>query len=258
MRTLKSPKAAWTTTMNSSPRPGDSTEPGQVSILLIDDDVELCDLLSEYLLDQNMDVQVAHDGRTGLNRALNGRYDLVLLDVMMPGMDGFEVLRLVRRQSGVPVIMMTARLAKVDRLSGLDNGADDYVPKPFDPDELLARARAVLRRTVWKPRSDDVLEHEGMTLVPTAREVWCEGVAMPVTTIEYDILELLVRAAGRIVTRDELTLALYRRRASPFDRAIDVHVCRMRRKLGAHGNGIRTVRGVGYLYRSGPSIENFQ
>ncbi|MDR3636990.1 MAG: response regulator transcription factor [Isosphaeraceae bacterium] len=225
------------------------------SVLLVDDDVELCALLQEFFDEQDIRLDVAHDGRRGLSRALGGDYDLLLLDVMMPGLDGFELLRQVRRQSEVPVIMLTARAAKADRLGGLDAGADDYIPKPFDPDELLARARAVLRRAGRAAKPDDVLEVDALRLVPTAREAWCEGAPLPLTTIEYDILEFLVRASGRIVSRDELTAALYRRRASPFDRAIDVHVSRLRKKLGPYGNRIGTVRGVGYLFRAGPSGE---
>ncbi|WP_099092002.1 response regulator transcription factor [Paludisphaera borealis] len=226
-----------------------------VSILLIDDDVELCELLREFFAGQGVRLESADDGRRGLSLALEGRHDLVLLDGMLPGLDGFEVLRLVRRQSQVPVIMLSARTAKADRLAGLGAGADDYVPKPFDPDELLARARAVLRRSGRPAQAVDRLEVDGIRLIPSAREVWREGEIVPVTTIEYDILEFLIRSAGRIITRDELTAALYRRRSSPFDRAIDVHVSRLRKKLGAYGTRILTVRGTGYLFRAGPSGE---
>jgi two-component system response regulator CpxR len=211
--------------------------------------------LREFFVEQGFRLDFVHDARQGLSRALGCHYDLLLLDVMIPGLEGFEVLRLVRRQSRLPVIMLTARGAKADRLTGLDAGADDYVPKPFDPDELASRARAVLRRSGMAPKSSEILEAEGVTLIPAAREVWAAGAAVPVTTIEYDILEILIRAAGRVVNRDELTAALYRRRASPFDRAIDVHVSRLRKKLGESGERIRTVRGVGYLYRSGPVVE---
>jgi len=235
--------------------PGHTTDPPTASILLVDDDVELCELLREFFAEQGIGLDLVHDGRQGLSRALGGRYDLLLLDVMIPGLGGFEVLRQVRRQSGLPVIMLTARGAKADRLAGLDAGADDYVPKPFDPDELVSRARAVLRRSGMAPKSGEILEAEGIKLLPAAREVWVEGAPVPVTTIEYDILEILIRAAGRVVNRDELTAALYRRRASPFDRAIDVHVSRLRKRLGKSGELIRTVRGVGYLYRSGPTAE---
>ncbi len=224
-------------------------------VLLIDDDRELGDLLGEFFAEQGIRLEFAADGRRGLGLALAGRHDLVLLDVMMPGLDGFELLRLVRRQSEVPVIMLTARSAKSDRLAGLDSGADDYVPKPFDPDELLARVRAVLRRVERSPAVPDRLEAEEVRLVPTAREAWCDGAAVPVTAIEYDILEILVRAAGRVVTRDELTSALYHRPVLPFDRALDVHVGRLRKKLGAYGDRVLTVRGVGFLFRVGPRDE---
>ena len=221
------------------------------SILLIDDDVELCELLVEFFDQQGVRLDAVHDGLRGLNRALSGAHELILLDVMMPGLNGFEVLRQVRKQSQVAVIMLTARTEKADRLAGLDAGADDYVPKPFDPDELFARARAVLRRAGQTAKVGDTIEADGITLIPSAREVRCEGKTVAVTTIEFDILELLARASGRIITRDELTAALYRRRASPFDRAIDVHVSRLRKKLGQLGDRIRTVRGVGYLYQLG-------
>ncbi len=171
---------------------------------------------------------------------------------MMPGLDGLELLRLVRRQSRIPIIMLTARTRQTDRIAGLDAGADDYLPKPFGPEELLARIRAVLRRAGQAPRAVDVLEAEGIRLVPSAREVRCRGVLVALTSIEYDILEWLVRAAGRTVTRDELTAAVYRRRASRFDRAIDMHVSNLRKKLGEQGTLIRTVRGVGYLFAIGP------
>jgi two-component system response regulator CpxR len=222
------------------------------SVLLVDDDVELCELMQEFFARRGVRLEAVHDGRQGLARALGGGHDLVLLDVMMPGLDGFEVLRLVRRQSPVPVIMLTARTAQVDRVAGLDAGADDYLPKPFGPEELLARIRAVLRRTGRAPRAVEALEAGAVRLIPSAREVRVDGAPVDLTTVEYDILEFLARAAGRTVSRDELTAALYRRRASPFDRALDVHISNLRKKLGPHGALIRTVRGVGYLFRDGP------
>jgi two-component system response regulator CpxR len=230
----------------------DAAEPGP-AILLIDDDVELCELMQEFFARRGMQLEAVHDGRRGLSRALGGTHDLLLIDVMMPGLDGFELLRLLRRQSQVPVILLTARTAQVDRVAGLDAGADDYLPKPFGPEELLARIRAVLRRVGRAPRVSDVLDAHEVRLAPSAREVWCGGEPVLVTTIEFDILEYLVRSAGRIVSRDELTRALYRRSASPFDRALDVHVSHLRKKLGAHGGLIRTVRGVGYLFPSDES-----
>ena len=220
-------------------------------ILLIDDDLEFCALMDEFFAGQDIELEIANDGGSGLTRALNGRHEILLLDVMMPVLNGFELLNQLRRQSLVPVIMLTARTAQTDRIKGLNAGADDYLPKPFDPDELLARIRAVLRRFQQANRKEERIEVEGIILIPSAREVWCDGISLAVTTLEFEILELLARSAGRIVSREELTSAIYRRRLSPFDRAIDVHVSRLRKKLGKRGSMIQTVRGIGFLYRSG-------
>jgi two-component system response regulator CpxR len=226
----------------------DLAHPG-ASILLVDDDIELCELLQEFFSRRNVRLETANDGRRGLARALSGGHDLLLLDVMMPGLDGFELLRLIRRQSQVPVIMLTARTTQADRVAGLDAGADDYLPKPFGTEELMARIRAVLRRAARAPKEAEVLEAGGIRLIPSAREVLADGMPVAVTTVEYDILEFLVYAAGRVVSRDELTAALYQRRATKFDRTLDMHICNLRKKLGDHGDLIRTVRGVGYLCR---------
>ncbi len=217
--------------------------------LLIDDDVELGELLQDALDDHDIRVEVTHDGRRGLARALSGDHDLLLLDVMLPGLDGFELLRLVRRQSRVPIIMLTARTAPADQVAGLDAGADDYLPKPFGTDLLLARIRAVLRRSGRIIEETNVLEAGGFRLLPRAREALVDGSPVALTSIEYDILEYLARAAGRIVPRGELTAALFQRRASPFDRVLDTHVYNLRKKLGRRGEAICTVRGVGYLLR---------
>jgi two-component system response regulator CpxR len=226
-------------------------EPG-ASILLVDDDVELVELLQQFLGRRGYRVEGVNDGGRGLARAVNGGHDLVLLDVMMPDLDGFEVLRLLRRQSQVPVIMLTARTTQRDRVTGLDAGADDYLPKPFGTAELLARIRAVLRRAGRASREAEVFEAGGVKLVPAAREALVDGAPVPLTTVEYDILEFLVHAAGRVVSRDELSAALYQRRATKFDRSLDMHICNVRKKLGDHGGLIRTVRSVGYLFRAGP------
>ncbi len=231
------------------------TAQARIAILLVDDDIELCELMQRFFSRRGMDLDVVHDGRRGLARALGGSHDLLLIDVMMPGLDGFELLRQLRRQSQVPVIMLTARTAEDDRITGLDAGADDYLPKPFGPDELLARIRAVLRRTSRIPTTGELIEAGGIKLITKAREVVCEGTALAVTTVEYDILEYLVRAAGRIVSRDELTAALYRRQATPFDRVLDMHISNLRKKLGRHGSLIHTVRGVGYLFRTSLEAE---
>jgi two-component system response regulator CpxR len=223
-----------------------------ISLLLVDDDIELGEMMGEFFVRRGIALEVVHDGRTGLARALGGGYDLLLLDVMMPGLDGFELLRQLRISSQIPVIMLTARTAAVDRISGLEAGADDYLPKPFGPEELVARIRAVLRRAGRGPvpgQPPEVLEVEGVQLIPSARAVRCAGATVNMTTTEYDILEQLVRSAGRIISRDELTALLYQRRATPLDRVLDVHVSHLRKKLGRHGALIQTVRGAGYLFR---------
>jgi two-component system response regulator CpxR len=222
-----------------------------LSLLLIDDDVELCDLMREFFAARGIAVAAAHDGRRGLAQALGGAFDLILLDVMLPGLDGLELLRQVRRRSVVPIIMLTARTARDERVAGLDAGADDYLPKPFDPEELIARIRAVLRRTTRTARtSAEVLEVNGVRLVPGTREVFSAGHPIEITTTEFDILELILRAAGRIVSRNELSTVIYRRPALAQDRSLDVHVSHLRKKLGPLGGLIRTIRGVGYLFRA--------
>ena len=220
-----------------------------VSVLLIDDDVELCELMREFFAARGIAVEAIYDGRRGLARALAGEHDLILLDVMLPGLEGFEVLRQVRRRSTVPIIMLTARTERADRVAGLDAGADDYLPKPFEPEELIARIRAVLRRS-GRPAigGPEALEVNGVRLVPGTREVWCSSVPVEITTTEFDILEMLMRSAGRIISRNEMSAAIYRRPASAQDRSLDVHVSHLRKKLGAMGGLIRTIRGVGYLF----------
>jgi two-component system, OmpR family, response regulator CpxR len=225
------------------------------SILLIDDDAELGGLMSEFFAQHEIEVRLAHDGEQGLNLAFNGTWDLILLDVMMPGMDGFSVLRQIRRRSPVPVIMLTARTEHGDRIEGLNAGADDYLPKPFSPDELLARIQAVLRRSgrasTLKPES---IEVNGVRLNPGTREVFLDSTPVDITSIEYEILEILVRSAGQAVSRDDLARLLYNRQANPLERSLDVHVSHLRRKLERGNNLIRTIRGVGYLFAAG-SIE---
>jgi two-component system response regulator CpxR len=222
-----------------------------LSILIVDDDTELTALMAEYFSGRDIALAIANDGNEGLKRALDGNLDLVLLDVMMPGMEGFEVLRQLRRRSAVPVIMLTARTEHGDRIEGLNAGADDYLPKPFSPDELLARIQAVLRRAGRGPAlKAEVLEANGVKLNSNSREVHREGELVEITSIEYDILEVLVRSAGRVVSRDDLARFLYNRQANPLERALDVHVSHLRKKLERGRPLIRTVRGVGYLFAS--------
>lgn len=219
------------------------------SILLVEDDAELSALMAEFLSSHNISLSVAHDGAEGLARALDGSFDLVILDVMLPGMNGFDVLRQLRRRSAVPVIMLTACADDEKKIEGLNAGADDYLAKPFSPDELLARIQAVLRRVgrgcALKP---EVLEAAGVKLNSGTRQVFREDAPVEVTSIEYEILEVLIRSAGQVVSRDDLARYLYNRQANPLERALDVHVSHLRKKLERGRTLIRTVRGVGYLF----------
>lgn len=228
-----------------------------VKLLVVDDDVELASLLSEFLQREGYSSDFAHDGRTGLEKALSGVYDLVVLDVMLPQLDGFEILRRLRQASRVPVLMLTARGDDVDRIVGLELGADDYLPKPFNPRELTARIRAILRRVESSaPAGSPRLEVNGVELDPGARAVRLDGASIEVTTLEFDILEQLMRAAGRVLSRDALMEALYNRKATPFDRSMDMHISHLRRKLERGGRTlIKTVRGVGYQFCRTPEDE---
>ena len=220
-------------------------------LLVIDDDVELCALLGEFLQREGFTVQCENEGRRGLDQALQGGHDLVILDVMLPGMDGFEILRRLRSQGRVPVLMLTARGEDVDRIVGLELGADDYLAKPFNPRELSARIKAILRRTEPKPNRGRV-DVNGVALDPGAREVLVDGKPIELTTLEFDILELLMRSAGNVVSRDDLMESLYNRKATPFDRSIDMHVSHLRKKLEGSRPMIKTIRGAGYQFCQTP------
>ena len=218
-----------------------------MALLVVDDDVELCSLLSEFLRREGFLVQCEHDGRRGLELALEGGLELVVLDVMLPGLDGFEILKRLRHQSRVPVLMLTARGEDVDRIVGLELGADDYLAKPFNPRELLARIKAILRRTEPQPNRGRI-EVNGVVLDPGSREVTVDNASADLTTLEFDILEQLMRAAGRVVSRDDLMESLYKRKSTPFDRSIDMHVSHLRRKLEGSRSMIKTIRGSGYQF----------
>ena len=215
----------------------------------MDDDAELCLLLSEFLKREGFEIECEHEGRSGLEKALSSGADLVVLDVMLPGLDGFEILRRLRPQSKVPVIMLTARGEDVDRIVGLELGADDYLPKPFNPRELTARIRAVLRRYEQRPAAAaGRLEVGGVTLDPGTREVQSGGKRADLTTFEFDILEVLMRSAGHVVSRDALMENFYNRKATPFDRSIDMHISHLRKKIERGDELIKTIRGVGYQF----------
>lgn len=222
-------------------------------ILVIDDDIDLCELLTEYLTTEGFGVTVVHNGETGAEQALAGDYTLIVLDVMLPGINGFEVLRRIRAGATTPVLMLTARGDDVDRIVGLEMGADDYLPKPFNPRELVARIRAVQRRTASLPPAGTVpaeaLSVGDVTLDLGARSVHVGGEAVELTSVEFSLLEVLFRQAGQVVSREDLSLQAFGRELNAYDRSIDVHVSSLRRKLGVkEGERIKTVRGVGYFY----------
>jgi two-component system response regulator CpxR len=224
---------------------------GRPRILVIDDDVELGELLGDLLAQEGFEVEAVHDGAAGLVRAAEGPHALVVLDVMLPKLTGFEVLTRLRQTSQVPVLMLTARGEDVDRIVGLEMGADDYLPKPFNPRELVARVRAIHRRTAApNPATTTALVADDIAISPAARRVLLAGEEVKLTTAEYDLLEALVRQAGVVVSREDLTRQVLGRRLSAFDRAIDMHVSNLRRKLGptrSGGERIKTVRNAGYI-----------
>jgi DNA-binding response OmpR family regulator len=221
-------------------------------ILVIDDDTELCSLVSEYLRPEGFQVSCVHDGRTGLASALSGDYLIAVLDVMLPGMNGFDVLRKIRDSSRLPVLLLTARGEDVDRIVGLEIGADDYLPKPFNPRELVARIRAILRRTSGKTGTDvpDVIHVGDVDLDPATRVVHHKGKPVELTSVEFGLLLVLLREAGRVVTREALVDEVLGRKFSPFDRSIDMHVSKVRKKLGDSDaeEHIKTIRGAGYIF----------
>ena len=227
-------------------------------ILIIDDDTALCELVAEYLQPLGFAVEAVNRGDTGVERALRSEHDLILLDVMLPGQNGFEVLRQIRESSKIPVLMLTARGDDVDRIVGLEIGADDYLPKPFNPRELAARIRAILRRASSRDDSEGAttLTVGDVEMELGTRLVRRGGTVVDLTAVEFEVLERLLRAAGRITTREELSRDVLGRSPSPFDRSIDMHISNLRKKLG-HQSGdaerIKTVRGVGYIYAQ-PSV----
>ncbi len=222
-------------------------------VLVIDDDVELCGLVSEYLGGEGFAVECMHDGKRGLEHALRGDHLLVVLDVMLPGMNGFEVLRHLREKSHIPVLLLTARGEDVDRIVGLEIGADDYLPKPFNPRELVARIRAILRRTDGgrSATPPQIVRVGDIELDPATRTVRQAGSPIELTSVEFNLLEVLLREAGRVVSRERLVNAVLSRKFSPFDRSIDMHVSKVRKKLGDSEGApehIKTIRGVGYIF----------
>jgi two-component system, OmpR family, response regulator CpxR len=223
----------------------------QTSILIADDDVELCELLKEFFESEDFQVQLAHDGGTALQAARQPGLDLVVLDVMMPEMNGLDVLKELRKESRLPVIMLTARGDDLDRILGLELGADDYVPKPCNPRELLARIRAVMRRSAG-PALQPLLQSEDLELNQGSRTLLKAGEAVELTSTEFSILQSLLQHKGEVVSKRDLYVTALGREPVAHDRSIDMHVSNLRRKLGPDPDGqnrIETIRGIGYLYR---------
>ena len=231
--------------------------PGRLDlrVLLIDDDAAFTAMMAEYLQGEDFEVERTSDPEAGLALALSGRFNAAGLDVMMPGLDGMELLRRLRRQSKLPVVMLTARGDSIDRVGGLELGADDYLPKPCYPRELVARLRAVLRRVQSdEPQAIEPTERKvgPLTISPARRETSIGDKPLDLTASEFDLLDLLSRRPGEVVSKDELSERALRRPREPYDRSVDVHISNLRQKLAAAGGGpeIETVRAIGYRLRA--------
>lgn len=223
-------------------------------VLIVDDDVDLTTMLSQFLVREGFQVQAVHDGESGVAQALGGDYSVVVMDIMMPRISGIEALRRIRCTSNVPVLMLTARGDNIDRIVGLDMGADDYVPKPFNPGELVARIRAILRRidvrdSAVENRSARVLKAGELTLWLGSRRAHWHDQPLELTGTEYTLLEVLARHVGQLITKQEISVQAFGQPLGPFDRRIDVHISSIRQKLGKRTDGqswIQSVRGQGY------------
>jgi len=251
---------------NSSPQllAGKSTMNPVNQLLIIDDDRALVGLLKRFLESESFHVDAAYDHDSGLAAARSHQHELVILDVMLPGGSGFELLKALRHDSAVPVLLLTARGEAVDRILGLEIGADDYLAKPFDPRELVARIRAVLRRTretaagAGRGEQDEILKSSGIELSLGTRNVTFAGEPVDLTSVEFNVLELLLRHAGSVVTREQIAEVALGRPLNAFDRSVDVHVSRLRKKLaGFPGTDdlIRPIRGVGYFLAAAAAPE---
>ena len=228
-----------------------------VQILVIDDDSELCELLIEYLQPEGFSLETTGNAQRGIERALSGEHSMVVLDVMLPEISGFDILRRIRASSSIPVLMLTARGDEIDRIVGLEMGADDYLPKPFNPRELVARLRAISRRAapprqkMADPSAGEILVVGDLVLEPKTRSVKKAGCPVNVTAAEFSLLHELLREAGHVLSRERLTELVLGRKMTLFDRSIDVHISSLRRKLGPEIAGIeriKAIRGIGYLY----------
>ena len=226
------------------------------NLLLIDDDKELVSLLAEFLTLENFNIETAPDGETGLQKALTGDYDLLLLDVMMPRLNGFEVLKLLRQKSDTPVLMLTAKGDEIDKVLGLEMGADDYLAKPFSERELLARIRAILRRTQYKnvDAPTNKLTHLDIELFPAQQQAICQDFTIELTGTELLLLEKFLANPGELFSKAELSEEVLGKTLQPFDRSIDMHLSNIRRKLPSRLDGqtrVKNFRGRGYMWLDG-------
>lgn len=220
-------------------------------ILIIDDDIELSGMLAEYLESEDFSVDKAHDGLAGVTQAQKAIYDAIVLDVMMPKMDGFSVLRELRPTNTTPVIMLTAKGEDIDRIVGLEMGADDYLPKPCNPRELVARIKAVLRRTQLAAPVQDEIKTGELKVIPKARKAYFSDEELPLTSSEYNLLEVLARQVGQVVDKETLSEQALGKKLTAYDRSIDMHMSKLRQKLGDDDQQlIQTVRGMGYQLTS--------
>ncbi|MEN8134564.1 MAG: response regulator transcription factor [Thermodesulfobacteriota bacterium] len=239
-----------------------------MTILVVDDDTELCELLTDYLVPEGFEVETVHNGETGAALALKGNYDLIVLDVMLPGLNGLDVLRKIRAGSSVPVLMLTARGDDVDRIVGLELGADDYLAKPFNPREMVARIRAIQRRTAHLSSGYDRAGNDedskeitsgDLKLNPATHSVLSGAHKVELTAVEFSILHQLLLKTGKVVSRDDLAGSVLGRKLEMFDRSIDVHISSIRKKLGYCPNSrakIISIRGVGYQFLPEESPES--
>ena len=223
------------------------------NILIVDDDTELTDLLVQYLEPEGFNIVCAHDGESGIKKALNVPFDAIILDVMLPKLNGFEVLKAIREHLDTPVLMLTARGDDIDRIVGLEIGADDYLAKPCNPRELVARLRAILRRTQKVPIHRPIIEYGDIVLDCAKRVVTLSGVPLELTNAEFNILEMLMKSPGQAFSKEELTEYALGRKYTAYDRSIDVHISNLRNKLGNNASGedlVKTIRGFGYLFNA--------
>lgn len=222
-------------------------------LLLIDDDLGLSELLAQLLELEGFELTLAHDGQAGLALAIDNNYDLILLDVMLPKLNGFEVLKSLRAKKQTPVLMLTARGDEIDRVVGLEIGADDYLPKPFNDRELVARIKAIIRRTQIKPEDVEqtIYEYGDVKLDPSRQEVYCQEQLLILTGTEFGLLFEMVQNSGELISKEDLSEKVLNKKLMPFDRSLDMHLSNLRKKLPERIDGrprVKTIRGKGYIW----------